>query len=507
MKRYILFFTLFFLTSVSFAQAQRPTPTGGCVQDHECYRFEYHGATQVEEGLMQVAFSLQVKCDELAYLAFEVPEGSEAAGPASVYQQNARDYRIRNGFASEQGPNKVETPYNAIQFNAKQNYSLSGGEVDTFMFNLTQADFEALSTMRVRATLRSGTNGNRDIVTQSRQVVFDLNACSPTTRPDACVVERDAANFAFIGATDNGDGTTTVQLYIENKADSDVSGVTIETEDTPDEIGVAGMNNGGIYQTENFIYRVDVDQEANLITFDAQNTNGYANGAADVFAIVVPNDLYELAPYFLMSVTTANTFESAGLNTISCEDEPITPLPVELVSFEGKATQSGVALEWTTASEENNDRFEIERSQDGKSFNKIAEVKGAGNSVTTLNYSYTDETADTGLHYYRLKQIDFDGQYEFSKVVAVKRAAVRNASFEVYPNPATTNYLQVAMHNDSDALLQIMDRNGRTVYTQEIGEGAQQVQLSISELNIPKGLYYVHLQGANGRQVQKLIVQ
>ncbi|WP_276497874.1 T9SS type A sorting domain-containing protein [Pontibacter litorisediminis] len=508
MKRYILLLALILFASINWAQAQRPTPTGGCVQEFECYTFEYFGATQLEADLVQVQFGLQVNCDELAYIAFELPEGSEAAGPASIYHEDAPKYRVRNGFASQQGPNEVETPFNAIQFNAKQTYSLTGGAIDTFSFNLTAADFEALSTMRVRATLRGATNGNRNNITQSKQVVFDLSACSPVTSPDACVVERDNASFAFAGAEDNGDGTTTVNLMVRNLADENVSSITIETTDTPDPLSVAGMTNGGVYKGMNYQYKVAVDQEANMITFEAQNTNGYASGATDLFSVIVPSDLYELEPYFQLTMTAGGVFENAGLNTISCEDEPITPLPVELLSFEGKATQSGIALEWATASENNNEKFEVERSQDGRSFEKIAEVAGAGNSATQLTYSYSDRAAEPGVNYYRLKQVDFDGQFEYSKVVAVSnRAAAASASMEVYPNPASSNYVHVGLNSNSAAQLKIMDRNGRTVYAQEVAPGTHELRLSIAELNIPKGLYYVHMQGAIEKQVQKLIVQ
>ncbi|OKL39162.1 T9SS type A sorting domain-containing protein [Pontibacter flavimaris] len=509
MKKYILLFSLFFIASATWAQAQRPAPTGGCVQDQNaCYTFEYFGALPLEADLVQVQFGLQVNCDELAYLAFELPAGSEAAGPASIYHEEASNYRVRNGKTSEQGPNEVETPFNAIQFNAKQNYSLSGGAIDTFTFYLTTADFEALSTMRVRATLRGNTNGNRNEITQSQQVVFDLNACSPLSGPGACVAARERANFAFAGAVDNGDGTTTVNLLIQNLAEEDASSITIETTATPDSIGVAGLTNGDVYKSMVYQYKVTVDQEANLISFEAQNTNGYASGASDVFSIIVPNDLYELEPYFQMTLTAGDVTENAGLNTISCEDEPITPLPVELLSFEGKATQSGVALEWATASEDNNEKFEVERSQDGRSFEKIAEVAGAGNSAITLKYSYNDMAANPGTNYYRLKQLDVDGQYEFSKVIAVNhKAASADALMKVYPNPAVSNYVHVALNSSSDAQLKIMDRNGRTVYTQEVAPGQQEIQLSIAELNIPKGLYYVHMQDDTERQVQKLIVQ
>lgn len=507
MKRYILLFALIFFASINWAQAQRPTPTGGCTQSFECYEFNYLGATALDGDLMQLKFTLQISCNQLAYVAFELPEGSEATNPASVYHNNAPAYRVRNGEASEQGPNEVEPPFNAIQFNAKQTYTLSEGAIDTFSFNLTAADFEALSTMRVRATLRSGTKGNKDIITGSQQVVFDLSACGPMAGPDACVIETETANFAFVGASDNGDGTTTVNLMVQNTTAADVNTVQIETIATPTPIGVANMTNGNVYSTAANQYKVSIDQDANLITFEGQNTNGYANGATDVFAVIIPTDLYQLEPYFQITVDAGGIISNTGLNTITCEDAPITPLPVELVSFEGKATASGVSLTWSTASELDNDRFELERSQDGKSFGRIAEVKGAGNSNVLLKYSYTDATAEPGMNYYRIKQVDFDGDAEYSNVIAVNQQQRFTKAMELYPNPVTSSVLNVAMQNNTGALLQIMDRNGRTVYTQQVSAGQHEIQLSVADLNVPKGLYYVHMRGEGSQQVQKLIIQ
>tara|TARA_B110000967_G_C18855239_1_gene546846 strand:+ start:778 stop:1566 length:789 start_codon:yes stop_codon:yes gene_type:complete len=93
-------------------------------------------------------------------------------------------------------------------------------------------------------------------------------------------------------------------------------------------------------------------------------------------------------------------------------------LPVDLISFEAEREEDNIKLNWSTASEENNDYFEIQKSYDGEVFTPIGYVDGAGNSNEVLDYSYTD--SETNKAYYRLKQLDYDGEFEYSDIVVVK---------------------------------------------------------------------------------------
>ena len=93
-------------------------------------------------------------------------------------------------------------------------------------------------------------------------------------------------------------------------------------------------------------------------------------------------------------------------------------LPVDLVSFEAEREGDNIKLNWSTASEESNDYFEIQKSYDGEVFTPIGYVDGAGNSNAVLDYSYTD--SETNKAYYRLKQLDYDGEFEYSDIVVAK---------------------------------------------------------------------------------------
>jgi hypothetical protein len=114
-------------------------------------------------------------------------------------------------------------------------------------------------------------------------------------------------------------------------------------------------------------------------------------------------------------------------------------LPVELTSFAAACKETLVLIEWETASESNNDYFEVERSVDGMQFTAIGRVEAAGNSVIPQKYSLEDNQPLTGKTYYRLKQMDEDGEYSYSSVVLVdcKSAAAVQPVVSIYPNPAS----------------------------------------------------------------------
>ncbi len=117
-------------------------------------------------------------------------------------------------------------------------------------------------------------------------------------------------------------------------------------------------------------------------------------------------------------------------------------LPVELVFFDARLQGETTLLSWQTASETNNEGFEIEHSPDGKNWRNLATIKGQGTTFELQNYSYLHENPQPGLNYYRLKQMDYDGKFEYSKIVSVDLTDLENpSSFWVYPNPVSKGEL------------------------------------------------------------------
>ena len=98
--------------------------------------------------------------------------------------------------------------------------------------------------------------------------------------------------------------------------------------------------------------------------------------------------------------------------------DPVS-LPIQLLSFTGHSAVDGNLLEWQTASEQNNDYFNIEKTLDGETFENIGYIKGAGNSNQLTTYSFTDYHTNENINYYRLKQTDYDGKYIYSPLISV----------------------------------------------------------------------------------------
>lgn len=152
----------------------------------------------------------------------------------------------------------------------------------------------------------------------------------------------------------------------------------------------------------------------------------------------------------------------------------VNPLPIELVSFSAEPGTGYVKLDWTTATETNNDHFTIERTRDGVSYERVAEVAGAGNSTSLRAYTAIDKDPYTGTSYYRLKQTDYDGKFEYSPLVSIdyeKAAAPEKmlAMEKVWPSPfersftATFNTLAAG-----DAQVDLYNLNGQLVHRDKI---------------------------------------
>lgn len=177
------------------------------------------------------------------------------------------------------------------------------------------------------------------------------------------------------------------------------------------------------------------------------------------------------------------TFDRAGtFNNVNhvARWTGIAPMPVELITFEGQQQGSNVLLEWTTATELNNDYFHLERAGSDLEFEPIAKITGAGTTTEVQHYSTFDETPFAGVNYYRLRQVDFDGAYEYSDIIAISYDAV--SELQLYPNPSL-GLVNLHMPGEFDVVVQ--DVNGRIVM-QTVSSGSQ-CQLQLNDQ--PSGVY------------------
>ncbi len=172
-------------------------------------------------------------------------------------------------------------------------------------------------------------------------------------------------------------------------------------------------------------------------------------------------------------------------------------LPVELTAFSGRrdAKNNTNVLDWTTASEINNDRFEIERliGSDGE-FELAGTVDGNGTSTDVNNYSFVDgDISRSGTYYYRLKQMDYDGGYEYSEIIAIDVVLNAQPSLKAYPNPVSVNtQLDLFVMTSDVAEVTMTDLMGRTVRkstSHQLAAGLNTIDINCADLSV--GTYIV----------------
>ena len=169
-----------------------------------------------------------------------------------------------------------------------------------------------------------------------------------------------------------------------------------------------------------------------------------------------------------VSSTSAPTvFTSYSRFTLGNKNAGTNPLPIELVSFTATKNNKVVDVKWETASELNNDYFEVEKSKNGIDFETLTYVKGAGNSTARLNYSTLDENPFNGISYYRLKQVDLDQTFTYSQIQSVEFEKGKDFAFDIFPNPSEGNTINVSFENadNGEVLVVVFDVTGKESYS------------------------------------------
>jgi hypothetical protein len=194
--------------------------------------------------------------------------------------------------------------------------------------------------------------------------------------------------------------------------------------------------------------------------------------------------------------TVANrSFTINGTTTLS------VPLPLQLISFNGKQQQNSNHLEWVTAQEKNVSFFELERGTDGRTFNKIATINAKGNDNNGDNqYSYDDENV-TATTYYRLRMVDRDGKVMQSNIVFLSKDATGTA-IRVYPNPSESVLFIEGLNLHSS--YRILDVTGKEVLATSTVTGDNNIA-SINVRRLTQGNYFIQISGNNNNETIRFI--
>lgn len=301
-------------------------------------------------------------------------------------------------------------------------------------------------------------------------------------------------------------GCTTVT--IDRAGTGDVDQLGVETLSKTLMISPTTNNPSGSYNITLYY------TEAEISGYEASNASGNNRNTLE---LVKSSESVSSATSFSPVTATSTTLPSGDIAYTASINTGFSgftlagsiPLPVELLYFKGEIIKKQASLKWETTSEIDNEGFYVERSLDGVVFESLGFVKGAGNSLLNIRYDYIDAVIDLGqTYYYRLKQIDFDGSFEYSSVIALSTEKEKDFSLKLSPNPSTgpLNF-EYSLPETSDILIRVIDQNARliqTIVAENLTAGQYQVSKDLSQLE--KGVYFIVFTSKSGRIVKKIIL-
>lgn len=291
-------------------------------------------------------------------------------------------------------------------------------------------------------------------------------------------------NTPFVSFASGNDSKASV-MKLENNSWKDV-GAKLFTSGEAYQISlIAGKNVPSIYYTDaNFHPNVETFLNDQWISSDL---GLYADGIAF-------NASYVLDDLGFSYLTYVDNPNFGGISVLKSGNI----LPVSLLSFSGKVIKKEVELNWTTSMETNNDRFDVLRSSDGINFKMLGTVKGKGTTTSKSNYSFIDPLPFQGIiNYYRLRQVDFDGNSFLSSIVSLK-IETGSSVISIYPNPVK-DILNVKISDNNQPLtLKIFSANGQMQLSRKYAQSLSLIQVSVNKL--PAGTYHLVIEKASGEK-------
>ena len=321
---------------------------------------------------------------------------------------------------------------------------------------------------------------------------------------DVTISSSDVITIKELTMWNNGsltiDGDLTIDsLHVNNNADLIVNGTLTIL--------------GGVTMSNNSILNIDVSGDVDVQgDFTAgNNVDLIVDGTMDI-----DGDLTAGSGTTLDGTGTVTVGGDVSGDAGFVDDSQINNLPIELLTFEASINENNqIIIRWVTASEINNDYFTIERSADGVNFELVCIVNGAGNSNNVLNYETIDNNPLQGISYYRLKQTDYDGQFEYSSLVAVKnQKETISQEMNVYPNPVLKNSQNVnvkinGFNENEDVTVKVINIFGKVEYfnkTYSGIDGSIDLSLDAGILN-SLGYYIINVSSSNKSFSKRLLVK
>jgi uncharacterized delta-60 repeat protein len=355
------------------------------------------------------------------------------------------------------------------------------------------------------AIARYNTNGSLDVTFDGDGIVtttigaFDDQAWSVALQNDGKIIvagwSSNGSNTDFALARYNTNGT------LDETFDGDGK-VTTSLGASDDFALSVDLQNDGKIIAAGYSF-----QSTNDFTLVRYNINGTLDATFDGDGKVITDFAISDDQGWAMKLSGSRIYLAGISNNdfaVAAYTNDALALPLSLTSFTAVRQNKFVQLNWETASEQNTASFEIERSADARSFTKLGSVKSSGNSSSAKNYVFTDAQPVTGANFYRLKMVDIDGSFTYSKVVVVNMNSITKG-LQIFPNPVK-DVLYVQATGSETAIVQITDAAGRIMKQQKIQLNGS-TSFSVEVQSFPAGKYYMLLQGNQIKEVQQFVKQ
>ncbi|GIV44393.1 MAG: hypothetical protein KatS3mg035_1516 [Bacteroidia bacterium] len=404
---------------------------------------------------------------------FAYPSGSEYENTVNFNKPLSFRSNNNGGFPIIDRNFQVNLPSASDSVTQYNNFYFSDGFVESLSFDVNQGDWV------LNGGVITFANANATLNEMLNQTIRGYTGWIQTTRNIGAPTSLNVAGFGAEITSAVNMGTTTIRRgHWEQTLPAGYRSILRV-------FNISPTTNSGLNATFRFRYDpselLPIHTPANLKQFrNANNFSPWHNG-------------YNIAPYTLQGGTGASYYvDLSGINAFSSWTlGEATPLPVELLTFNATlVNQNSVRLDWNVANEINLSHYEIEKSYDLATFNKIGDNVNATGQPHYLGWDYQPKL---GVNYYRLKMVDLDGSYKYSEIRTVVIDPANELSLLVYPNPFNDN-LQVSLAG-VDKLpcdIVITDAIGRTVYSQHIHEWNGNTSINLTSLS--SGVYYLKLQ-------------
>ncbi len=422
-----------------------------------------------------------------------------------------------------------------FQLNNSGSFSITGALTvgdDMELNNGTNATFGSTVNVTDKITLNGGTGTFNGAVNAGGDVTFNSNSTaiikSTFESGDDITLNGGAVNVASTGTleadndiTVNGSSTLDNHGTVDAGDDFILNGGSVNTTGTisaTDDI----TQNGGSTLTNNAPGRIEAGDDYthnggtltnnhHMVVGDRLTVNGGAthNGNGLLQVERIRNNGNIGGTLDICSVDGNNpTFSGSGSYSGSvtfCENAAAFPLPVELISFTAKPeVNQNVLLLWQTASELNNDYFILNKSIDGgENFEEIAKVYGAGTTNEKQEYQFLDESFNSGVIYYQLIQVDFDGAITSLDIIGHESqiSEINEPVSSIYPNPFFDKFIVSNVQKNSE--VSMISINGSEVLIELNQTEDNSLEVSLPS-GLPSGIYFLILSSKGNRKVHKV---